>query len=638
MPPAEDAGARILAGLDAEQQAAVVAPPGPVRVLAGAGTGKTRTLTHRIAYLAATGQVDPRTVLAVTHSARAAAELRERLSALGVTGVQARTFHAAALRQLSYFWAATGLPGNKPELVHGTRAGRYGMLREALATALRVHPSKVESTDVLDLDGEITWARARRTNPAAYPKAAHDAGRSRSLSAVQLGAAYEAYELAKRDQQLVDFDDVISFTAQLLEKNPDVASRVRGMYQHFVVDEYQDTDPAQQRLLDAWLGERDSVTVVGDAQQAIYAFKGGEPSLIDDFTSRYPQAVSVSLVRDYRSTPQVVAAANEVLAKAPGPRVVLEGQRPDGPAPVVRSHDTEQAEERAIARRVAALIADGTDPGEIAVLHRFNSQAVSIEAALRTAGVPLDRSGRDLFFERKEILAALRALAGRAQRDPDMHGTAALAESLRSTGFDSRTPPPGEGAARERWDAQAALLELARTLPPAATETAQTLLDELARRARDEHEPRRGGVTVCTVHKAKGLEWDVVLLARLTEGSLPSVFAETPSELAEERRLFYVALTRARHTLELHHASARAEGGRKQKRSRFIGEALPQPTRPAPRTTSPNARRYKVRDRVTHDSYGLGWVKEVNGSRLEIDFGSTGVRTVTADSRKLELL
>ena len=640
--PHHAAVAAVLDGLDAEQQQAVLAPLGPVRILAGAGTGKTRTMTHRIAYQILTGQVRPQEVLAVTHSARAASELRDRLDALGVHGVQVRTFHAAALRQLSYFWSATGMPGNGPQLITTVRGGRYGFIRNALATTLAIPSRAVESTDVLDLDGEITWARARRLSPTAYIEAATKAGRARTLAATTLAAAYQQYELDKRAAELVDFDDLLSSTAALIEQHPQVAQRVRASYTSFVVDEYQDTDPSQQRLLDAWLGDRDTVAVVGDAQQAIYAFRGGDQTLIDTFTARYPHAVSISLVRDYRSTPQIVDLANRVLANAPGPRVVLEGQRSPGPLPVLRSAQNESAEAVSIATRVRDLIACGTDASEIAVLHRFNSQAVRLEAALRDAGVPTSTGGGERFFDRPEILTALRALAGRAQRDPELHGTTALAESLASTGFDKRNPPAGAGAARERWEAQAALYELAKSLPAAAQDSAQSLLDELSRRARDEHTPQLGGaVTISTIHKAKGLEWDAVFVAHLTEGSLPSAFAKSSAEIAEERRLFYVAATRARHHLELWHAEERDGSGWKLKRSRFLSEALPDRERTpragagAQRTAG---RSYSRGDRVTHDSFGLGWVTAVNGLKVEVDFGSTGRREVRSDSAKLEKL
>ena len=563
--------ATVLAALDPQQAAAVRAPPGPVRILAGAGTGKTRTIIHRIAYQGLTGAVDPRTVLAVTHSSRAAAEMRERVAALGVPGAQTRTFHAAALAQLSFFWSATGLPGARPELVSSVRGGRYGMLRAALARVLKVPRGKVESTDVMDLDGEVTWAKARRLTPATYQAAAKAAHRSRGQGPDVVAAAFKRYEADKRAAALLDFDDLLEQCAHLIETDVPVATQVRSQYVSFVVDEYQDTDPAQQRLLDAWLGTRDDITVVGDVFQTIYSFKGAEPALLTDFAARFPHATTVSLVRDYRSTPQVVNLANALMAGVDGPGVVLLGQRPDGPAPAVRQYDTEAAEEAGIAARVAALLAAGTPGAQIAVLHRFNSQAVRLEAALREAGIEVTSGSGELFFTRPEIRAALAALEVYAASTPGAPGAEALTEALTQSGFDPKAAPTGQGAARSRWEAQGALADLARSLPAPVRATAQGLADELARRSMAETAPHGAdAVTVCTIHKAKGLEWDAVLVPRLTMGSLPSVFATTPAELAEERRLLYVAATRARTILELSSARTRGDGWGRLQTSPFL--------------------------------------------------------------------
>lgn len=651
---ASTAAREVLFSLDVDQQAAVLAPLGPVRIVAGAGTGKTRTITHRIAYQALTGVVQPSTVLAVTHSARAAGEMRDRMVRLGVHGVQTRTFHSAALRQLRYFWGASGLPGSTPEVVAGGE--RFLLLRRALAASLDVPAGKVLSTDVTDLDSEVTWAKARRVPSDGYAAAA--AGRSRTLAADTVAAAYSWYENAKRSAAQLDFDDLLAEMSRVLETEPLVAERLRAQYLSFIVDEYQDTDPAQQRLLDAWLGERDPVCVVGDPYQTIYSFKGAEPSLLADFGYRFPAAVTVTLVRDYRSTPQVVAAANLLMADVHGTGPVLEGQQPPGPQIALNTQTTEVEEEKAVAARALSLIRSGTPADEIAILHRFNSQAVALQAALQTLGLPVVLGDNERFFDRPEIKRVLQSLASNADIDPDASALETLDAALETAGFDSENPPAGAGAARERWEAQGALATTCRDFPPEFLTSAASLSGELHKRAAEEHAPRQGGaVTVSTIHKAKGLEWDAVLITRVTDGSIPSVYATTPAQIAEERRLLYVAITRARRVVEVSRALERGAGTRKLVASPFLSPVFPPPAqvfkkraastgtaatikkgpvglpRGAPKPTGPS--RFAPGDRITHDAHGLGRVLAVNGNRITVDFGSRGKKVIAESSRKL---
>ncbi|MQY20229.1 ATP-dependent helicase [Nocardia macrotermitis] len=418
---------QILDGLDPEQRAAVLAPPGPVCILAGAGTGKTRTITRRIAYLAVTRQVGPTEVLAVTHSNQAAGELRDRIRSLGVS-VQARTFHSAAMAQLRHFWVKTGLPGDQLRMIHDVSGGQ----RELLRTALRAVAPSAGSTDVRDLEAEVEWARTCRIIPSGYAAAAEKAGRRRNLPPDALAAAFERYGHLKRSNGVLDFSDTIEQCALLLEQNDDVAQQVRQRYRCFVVDEYQDTDPAQERLLTAWLGPGDNVTVVGDPNQAIYSFKGADPSLLVGFADRHPGTVSVSLNRDYRSTPQIVGTANRLMAQASAD-VTLRGQRPAGPEPVWHTFDTEAAEATALAERVNELIAEGVTASEIAVLVRTNTQVLSYRTALQDAGVVTEAFNDDKFFERPEIRKAMGALADLAGRSPQTVGSAGLRTVLDGT-------------------------------------------------------------------------------------------------------------------------------------------------------------------------------------------------------------
>lgn len=298
----------VLAGLDEEQRTAAQAVTGPVCILAGAGTGKTRTITHRIAYGVHTGVYVPEQVLAVTFTARAAGELRTRLQALDVGGVQARTFHAAAMRQLRYF-APRVLGGPMPALIENK-------LRVVASAAAR-NRLTTDRTSLRDLASEIEWAKTTLATPEDYPARAKAAGRETPFEPAAVAAVYASYESAKERDGALDFEDLLLVTAYALEGHPDVARAVRDQYRHFVVDEYQDVNPLQQRLLDAWLGGRAEVCVVGDPNQTIYSFTGADPDYLLGFADRYPDAEVVKLERDYRSTPQVVGLANRLIGMAP---------------------------------------------------------------------------------------------------------------------------------------------------------------------------------------------------------------------------------------------------------------------------------------------------------------------------------
>ncbi|GIG41109.1 ATP-dependent helicase [Cellulomonas phragmiteti] len=643
------AAEEVLAGLDDRQAAAVVAPPGPVRIMAGAGTGKTRTITHRIAYQHLTGATPADSVLAVTHSAKAAGEMRDRLARLGAGNVQARTFHAAAMRQLRYFWPATGLPGDGPVLLDvDGRGAYYRYLRGALAVTLRTSAGDLDAALVTDLATELTWAAARDLTADKYPAAATAAGRRPGLSLATVAGAMRRYTTAKRAAGVLDFADLLSTCARMLEEHEEVAAAVRGQYASFVVDEYQDTDPAQQRLLDAWLDGRDRLAVVGDARQAVYAFKGADPALLRDFTVRFPHAVTVDLVHDHRSTRQVVEAANRLMAgrtEAAGPALV--GMRGDGPAPLVERCDDEDDEDARVVTTVQGWLRAGVPAEEIAVLHRFNAQAVKLTAALRDAGVPVVAGDGSAYFDRREVAQTLTLLRRHASRAPDDDARAALDDALARAGYDPDAPPDGTGAARERWDALDALRALVASLPAALTRTVRTLSVDLDRRAAEDHAPPgRGAVTVTTIHKAKGLEWDACLLARATAGSLPSVYATTGAELAEERRLAYVAVTRARRHLVATWAAGRP-GGRPARPSPYLDALAPADAprgRDVARAALPGrgagdraGARFTAGQRVTHDRHGLGRVVDVRAGRVTVDFGSDGRRTLTPDGRLVAL-
>lgn len=574
----------MIAGLDAEQRIAVTAPVGPLCILAGAGTGKTRAIIHRIAYRSLAGAIEPRHVLAVTFTARAAAEMRSRLAVLGVAGVSARTFHAAALRQVRYF-APRILRGRAmPELVESK--ARLVTLAAARAGV------RVDRTTARDLAGEIEWAKSSLVEPEDYPIAAAKAMREAPIDPARIAAVFGAYEQIKRAQGVVDFEDLLRAAVWAIEEHPDVADQVHAQYRHFVVDEYQDVNPLQQRLLEAWLGDRRDLTVVGDASQTIYSFTGASSAYLLEFSRRHRDAVVVRLVRDYRSTPQIVGVANAVIRQARGVeatlRLELIGQRRSGAEPETRFFADEPTEAAAVAARCAELIAGGVPASEMAVLFRTNAQSQAYEEALADLAVPYVVHGAERFFDRTEIRQAMIAIRAARKSTPwDTPLVPAVMAALEAVAWRPEEPPAG-GAARERWEALAALVGLAEEFAATIRDRSEVDVDvddrrhplaefdaELSRRALMQHAPTVDGVTLTSLHAAKGLEWDAVFLVGLAEGTLPTMYAKTPDQVEEERRLFYVGITRAREWLWMSYAGARSPGGRARRASRFLPDIDP---------------------------------------------------------------
>jgi DNA helicase-2/ATP-dependent DNA helicase PcrA len=582
---------RVLEGLDPEQTQAARALRGPVCILAGAGTGKTRAITHRIAYAVSSGVVAEQQVLAVTFTARAAGEMRGRLRALGAPRVQARTFHAAALRQLSFFWPQV-VGGEKPTLIES----KLPVVSRA-AHSVGLQPDR---NGLRDLAGEIEWSKVTQVRPTDYDKAVVKAGRQPPLPAGEVARVFEAYEDLRREHNLLDFESMLELTAGMITEYPAIAQRVREQYRYFVVDEFQDVNPLQRLLLDAWLGDRDDLCVVGDPSQTIYSFAGATPGYLTGFGARYPHATVVQLVRDYRSTPQVVRVANHVIAQARGTtsaqHLTLQAQRPDGPDPMYQEYDDEPAEATGVARKISVLLEGGTPASEIAVLVRTNGQSASYEQALTDEGVPFTMRGTTRFFERPEIKQAVHTLRGAR------HGAAGeeaepLVRTVRQLlGQLGLTESAPEGRqARERWESLTALAQLAEDMaaaprPDGTPVTMADLVDELDVRMATEHAPGFEGVTIASLHAAKGLEWDAVFLVGLTEGMMPIIYAETDEQVEEERRLFYVGVTRAREHLAMSWSLARSPGGRKtRKPSRFLDGLRPA----SPSTASRRAERRK---------------------------------------------
>ena len=565
-----------LSVLDEDQRVAAEAPRGPVCILAGAGTGKTRTITYRIANLIDRGQVAPNRVLAVTFTKRAAGEMRDRLTAMGIGGVQARTFHSAAMRQLQYFWPQ--IAGDLPWRVLDNKF-------PIVARATRAAGLDTGKEMVRDLLSEIEWAKSSVIGPEDYVQRIADSPRTPPADAQKVAQVYRFYEEAKTSPEgmLIDYDDLLIHVAGALENAPAVAEEFRAQYQSFVVDEYQDVTPLQQRVLEAWLGTRDDLTVVGDANQTIYSFTGATPDYLLNFSRTYEHATVVKLQRDYRSTVEITELANTVIGKATGriagTRLQLEGMRGHGPEPQFNGYDDEPAEARAVAQKVRKLLNDGVPAREIAILYRINAQSAAFEAALADEGIVYQVRGGEGFFQRAEIREAFAQLLRASKRtdlpdDPVRIARAALAPL-------GLTPEEPEGAkARERWQSLNALVDLIEEI--VRTREASTMaevLGSLRRRAEAKQPPAVDGVTLASLHAAKGLEWDAVFLVGLVEKTLPISHAlkAGDEQIEEERRLFYVGVTRAREHLHMSWSLARQEGGHKNRtRSRFLDGLVPE--------------------------------------------------------------
>ena len=573
----------LLDDLDPAQHEAVLITAGPLCILAGAGTGKTRVISRRVAYALSTGIVRPRDVLVVTFTDKAAGEMRNRLGSLGYPGVTAATFHAAALRQLRHFWPR--VQGGDPPRILESKIPILAPLAAQL-------PGGYRYREVRDLAAEIEWAKARRIRPADYTDRAGTLQRDAPLPPELMAGLFRRYESALQRAGMIDFEDMLARTIDLIVTHDVVAAEVRDRYRWFSVDEYQDTNPLQADLLDAWLGDRRDLAVVGDEDQTIYTFTGATSDYLTGFKDRFSGARVVVLESNFRSSPQVLDLANRVLAAgrealdersagaAARPPKRLVASRPDGPEPVVRGFAADEAELAAVVDRIRTLARDGTPHGGMAVLVRINAQLPAIESALGSAGIPFHVRG-ERFFSRPDVrraIAIARALSRRGSEDglvPQLTGAFERELGVR------RDAAPRAEAERQRHAAVVTVIELAEDLARADPDaTIEAFIAEIERRIAVEAGGNATGVELLTYHRAKGLEWDAVFLPALEEGTLPIRQATEPDELAEERRLLYVGITRARRHLWLSWAVKRTGAtGRegRRSRSRFLDGLVPMP-------------------------------------------------------------
>ena len=558
----------LLDALDPDQRAVATQVAGPLAVLAGAGTGKTRAITYRIAYGAAMGAFDPSNVLAVTFTQRAAFEMRHRLAQLGVPKAQARTFHSAALRQLRHFWP-TVVGGPLPDVIP-----HKASLVAASAARLGI---TIDRTNVRDIAAEVEWAKVSMIDAAHYASRVARLRRDvpAGLDAGDMARLLDVYEDAKNERGVIDFEDILIYLCGMLQERADVASIVRKQYRSFVVDEFQDVNLLQARLLDLWLGGRHDVCVVGDVAQTIYSFTGASPDYLTGFGRKHPGARIVELTRDYRSTPQIVSLANDVLARSSQREgtVRLSSQRDGGAQVAYRTYDDDRAEAEGVAASIADLIAGGMAPHSIAVLMRTNGQSQAFEEALGARGIPVAVAGGKPFFARDDVRTAISRLRAAAAAATDDGSVGEIVRDVLS-GVGWAPEAPSGQAGSERWSNMNAIVGWA---DDSQAETLAAFVAELDERVAYQVEPDKAGVELATIHAAKGLEWDAVFLVGVAEGLLPISYAKTAAAREEERRLLYVAVTRARDLLTLSWARSRGADGRgKRKRSRLLDGIWPE--------------------------------------------------------------
>jgi len=531
----------ILSALDDEQRAVALATRGPVCVIAGAGTGKTRAITHRIAYASAIGAMDPTKILAITFTARAAGEMRTRLRGLGVPTVAARTIHAAALKQLLFFWPSV-FGGRTPDLL----TTKTGFLGEAINRAGLQGTININSRDTLrDIANEIEWAKVSQIGPTDYLTELDNRAAKPRVNAEQVAQVYTAYESIKRQELAMDFEDVLLLTTAMLEEEREVRERVQDQYRYFTVDEYQDISPLQQRLINAWLGNRQEICVVGDPAQTIYSFAGATSSFLTTFTSRFPDAEVIRLTSGYRSTPEITFAANSLLRNATMGQE-LNAQNDHGDKPAVLAYSDESSEIAGIVSDMTTLLKAGVPPQEIAVLARTNAQLNSLERAMNGAKLPYQVRSTERFFDRPDVREFLKGVR-----------TASVIPTEGINWLDELRTLAQPFLTGQSIDGIAGLLHLARELDEDTNFTPKTLrsyLREVEDRVQQNNPPTMPVITLATLHAAKGLEWERVFLMGANVGLLPlesNGFTLDARMIEEERRLFYVGMTRAKRELRI---------------------------------------------------------------------------------------
>jgi DNA helicase-2/ATP-dependent DNA helicase PcrA len=548
----------LLDGLDPEQRHAAETLLGPVCILAGAGTGKTRAITHRIAHGIHEGVYSPGTLLALTFTAKAAGELRHRLRALGTPGAVVRTFHAEALAQLGHFW---------PDLVGGSAPRLLDNKARVIVEAAERAKIRLGPGAVRDVAGEIEWRKTSELSVESYVTAARNRPLPRGLDAEAIAEVQRQYEELKDERRRIDFEDVLLVACGMLDSEPIARERVREQYRFFVVDEFQDVSPLQHRLLKLWLGPRNDLCVVGDANQTIYTFAGASSAYLLGFERDHPGAEIVRLERNYRSAPQVLDLANLLMRGRPGALELRSATAVRGAVSEPVAYDDDAAEAAGVADAIVAELAAGTPAEQIVVLHRVNDQAAAFEQALAARNVVTRSLAGTPFFEIPAVRKLTSALAVQAQRFPDDPVRGFVADTARAAGWTVDRGHSKLSAAD--WAGLDAIVRFAETTPEDVT--LARFAAELDDREQAKGELPMRAVVLGTLHSAKGLEWESVYLVGLAEGLLPVSHARSAAAIDEERRLLYVGLTRARRRLTLSWAR-RGQRDRERQPSRFLEE------------------------------------------------------------------
>lgn len=552
-----------LDGLDDDQLRAARALRGPVQIIAGAGSGKTTVITRRIAHGVEVGAFSPPRVLALTFTTKAAGVMRARLQLLGVSGVTARTFHAHALAQLNTFWPAlTG--GNAPRVIEN----KVRMLAQA-AASLGMKP---DTATLRDVAATIEWRKVSMMPLDRFAQQGRTAG---NIGPERLVALHEAYEQLKDSRSELDFEDVLLAAAGMLETEEHIAAQVSEQFRHFTIDEFQDVSPLQDHLLKLWIGRRHDVCVVGDPSQTIYSFTGANQRYLLGFGGEYPDALRVELRRTYRNSAPIAELANRLISASPGAgAVALESARePDATSPelTVRAYPSDAQEAAGVATQIAAWQRDGVPLSDIAVLYRTHGQSALVQQALAERGIGATVLGGKRFFDAPEVKQAVQALRAAAVAPLETDFLTTVRETLRALGLTSQ-PPSEPGAVRDAWDARAALYRVAEEYDAECVANRRaaslaTFSAGLVERAKAGDDVSLDTVTLSTLHAAKGLEWSRVHLLGMSEGLLPISYARTTEQLAEERRLAYVGITRAKDVISASWAGPAREP------SRFLTEA-----------------------------------------------------------------
>lgn len=517
-----DLGKSILDQLDSEQAEAASALRGPVCIIAGPGSGKTRTISTRIAYGVATGVFNPDRVLALTYTNRAAAELRSRLRQLGSSSVAVRTFHSAALSQLQYFW---------PQLTGSAAPKLLTQKRSLLSEVASLIGLRLSDSQLMEVASEIEYLRYSLTELDDYLLSQRLPA---FLSQEQFSEIEKRYQEQKLQRRLMDWEDTILLCTGLLRNEARALSYFQQQYRFFTVDEYQDISPLQEGLLRTWLGDREEICVVGDPRQTIYSFAGASSNFLLDFQEKYPGANTFELNRNYRSAGAIVSVANQVLPQKP-----LSQVRSDSGFATVQSSANQLEEASAIARDIVADLATHK-PSEIAILARTNSQLSALEAELQKLGIKTQVRGQGRFFRQPAVMQAMSAIRALAVSDSGEPLFMQVSQILSSLGWESKVREDDD------WVSLNWFIQVLDELGSVST---SEYIRELDERERSGHEPAREAVTLATVHGTKGLEWSQVYLIGVNRGLFPISHAQDALDIDEEKRLFYVAVTRAKDKL-----------------------------------------------------------------------------------------